>query len=94
MTDYPDIRAEGASIEVELEQGVTLVAYVGDEGVAGEIAQLWRMRHNLAAAATHVSHQLSLFDRRRHVDGDLRRVLADLRRQIDTFETIYGVQCG
>lgn len=92
--DYPDVRAVGASIEVELEQGVTLVAYIGDAGVAGEIEQLWRMRRNLAAAAAHVSNQLSQMDRRHHVDGDLRRVLADLRRQIDKLETIYGVQCG
>lgn len=94
MTDYPDIRAEGASIEVELEQGVTLIAYVGDAGVAGEISQLWRMRHNLAAAAAHVLRQLSQVDRRHHLDADLRQVLADLRRQIDTLETIHGFQCG
>ena len=93
MKDYPEIRAVGASIEVELEQGVTIVAYIGDTGVASQIEELWSMRHSLVATAARVSRQLSQIDRQRSPDRDLRDALADLRRQIDVLEATYGVQC-
>ncbi|CAH1662476.1 MULTISPECIES: hypothetical protein [unclassified Chelatococcus] len=91
MTKYPDIRAAGASIEVELEQGVTIAAYVGDVDVAFQLQELWSMRHSLAASAAHVSRQLSVVGRQPRPDEELRALLADLRRQIDEFEASYEV---
>ncbi|CAH1653003.1 conserved hypothetical protein [Hyphomicrobiales bacterium] len=91
MTKYPDIRAVGASIEVELEQGVTISAYVGDVDVACELEELWSMRDSLAATAVHVSRQLSVISRQQRPDGELRALLTDLRRQIDELEASYEV---
>ncbi|MBS7701472.1 hypothetical protein [Chelatococcus sp. YT9] len=44
MGDYPNVRADGASIEVELERGFKLVAYVGDPNVAALLEELWSIR--------------------------------------------------
>ncbi|CAH1664663.1 MULTISPECIES: hypothetical protein [unclassified Chelatococcus] len=86
MLGYPDVRAAGASIEIALEQGITLVADVGDAAVATELEDVWAKRHNLAAHIALLSLHLSKADSISKSDHDLRAIIAALRRQIDELE--------
>ncbi|CAH1664324.1 hypothetical protein [Chelatococcus sp. HY11] len=87
MGDFPLVRAEGANIEIELEMGLRLVAYVGDPNVAMRLAELWSLKDSAAVQIARVEARLRDIDPFDCGDDDVRPLLASLRRQIDDFET-------
>ncbi|MBS7701465.1 hypothetical protein [Chelatococcus sp. YT9] len=86
MGDYPDVRADGANIEIELEQGLKLAAYVGDPALAALLEELWSVKGSLGVRIALLEKHLREVDARSPPDGELLALLAGLRRQIGELE--------
>ncbi|CAH1665143.1 MULTISPECIES: hypothetical protein [unclassified Chelatococcus] len=87
MGDFPLVRAEGANIEIELEKGLRLVAYIGDPDVAMRLAELWSLKDSMAVRIARLEARLRELGPLDCGHDDVRPLLASLRRQIDDFET-------
>ncbi|MBS7700495.1 MULTISPECIES: hypothetical protein [unclassified Chelatococcus] len=86
MGDYPDVRADGANIEIELEKGFKITAYVGDPGIATLLEDLWSLRDCTAVRIAKIQRDLKKIGPGPLRDRELQDLLAGLRRQIDEFE--------
>ncbi|CAH1664247.1 hypothetical protein [Chelatococcus sp. HY11] len=86
MGDYPNVRANGAQIEIELERGFKLSAYVGDSNVAALLEELWSVKDSLAVRIALLEKHLREIDPRTSVDGGHIELLRGLRHQIGELE--------
>ncbi|MBX3539600.1 MAG: hypothetical protein KF735_18310 [Chelatococcus sp.] len=59
MGNYPRVRADGDSLEIELEAGLTIVSHIGDPVLVQTIERLWSTPESVAERIAHLTDLLA-----------------------------------
>ncbi|CAH1661301.1 conserved hypothetical protein [Hyphomicrobiales bacterium] len=92
MGNYPRVRADGDSLEIELEAGLTIVSHVGDPILVQTIEHMWSTRESVEDAIANLTDLLAR-DGGHMVDDCVLPLLRGVPQPADAVATVPFGDC-